>query len=137
MRVRACVRARVCVCGATGMHGATDMFDNESAEARQTCYYARALMLLAGVCASFLFQSEVPFAPRALLSVGCAQLLVGAVWCAVWGAGDLVRTTLRLCVWLRCSGRFLSDVLPTYCSGGSSDGRGWSPSGGLGSLWRG
>lgn len=83
--------------GATGMHHATDMFDNESAEARKACYYARAMMVLAGFCVSFLMQAgvgcsevELEFAPRALLSLGCAQLLVSAVWFVVWGAGDLV-----------------------------------------------
>jgi hypothetical protein len=81
-----------------GMHHVTDMFDNESAEARKTCYYARAMMVVAGFCASFLMQAafgcaevELAFAPRALLSLGCAQLLVSAVWCVVWGTGDLVR----------------------------------------------
>ena len=73
------------------------MFDSESEEARKTCYYARAMMVLAGFCVSFLMQAgfgcsevELEFAPQALLTLGCAQLLVSAVWCAVWGAGDLV-----------------------------------------------
>ena len=82
---------------APGMHRATVMFDNESEEARKTCYYARAAMILAGFCTSFLMQAafgcgeeDLAFAPRALLTFGSAQLLVGVVWCVVWGTGDMV-----------------------------------------------
>jgi hypothetical protein len=60
-------------------------------------------MLLAGFCASFLVQAllgrggePMGFAPRALLSLGCTQLMIGAVWCAVWGTADMVRIFLLL-----------------------------------------
>jgi len=39
-----------------GLHGATQMFDNETAEARWDCVRARLAMLIAGLCASFLLQ---------------------------------------------------------------------------------
>lgn len=79
-----------------GLHHATEMFDNETEEARTVCTYARVGMLLAGFCASFLVQAllgrggePMGFAPRALLSLGCTQLMIGAVWCAVWGTADM------------------------------------------------
>lgn len=87
-----------CVRGSVGVHHTTQMFDNESDEARKTCNYARVAMVLAGFCTSFLLQTaighgeqQLSFAPRALLSLGCAQLLVSIVWCAVWGTSDPVR----------------------------------------------
>jgi hypothetical protein len=59
-----------------GLHGATQMFDNETAEARWNCDLSRCSMLIAGFCASFLVQflagkkdQELGLATRGFLSV--------------------------------------------------------------------
>lgn len=84
-----------------GLHGATQMFDNETAEARWDCDRARFCMLIAGFCASFLVQSLAGKADQALglvtrvfLSGGLTQLMVGAVWASVYGAADIATPML-------------------------------------------